>query len=122
MTAVAEIKPGTEIGYLRVMNQGDSNERGAARFWCECRAPGCGKRVLVMGRKLRIGQRPGAHRGRSCGCCRDVPPDPWFIYHMVPLGFVVPCLDPERPCPWCLDGSPRCDGAGNLKGGKAAAE
>ena len=66
MTEVYEIRPGTEFGYLRVMNQGDSDGRGAAQFWCVCRVPGCGVRRLVKGNRLRGGQR-------SCGCRHKVP-------------------------------------------------
>ncbi len=66
MTEVYEIRPGTEFGYLRVLNQGDSDARGAAQFWVVCRAPGCGTRRLMRGHRLRSGVR-------SCGCRHKVP-------------------------------------------------
>ncbi len=69
MTAVFEIRPGTTIGYLRVINQGESNDRGAARFWVECCAPGCHKKQLMLGYRLRASNK-------SCGCRRNVPDDP----------------------------------------------
>lgn len=85
MTAINEIKPRTEFGYLLVQNQGESDSRGAARYWCVCRAPGCGKRLLVKGQRLRTGQR-------SCGCRRAVPPIA-FSFHRVG-GVIVPCNHP----------------------------
>lgn len=72
MTEVYEIRSGTEFGYLRVVAQGDSDARGAARFWVVCRSPAHANdvaglpRLLVKGHKLRHGQR-------SCGCRVKVP-------------------------------------------------
>ena len=92
MTAINEIKPRTEFGYLWVQNQGESDSRGAARYWCVCRAPGCGKRLLVKGQKLRHGQR-------SCGCRRSVPPIA-FSFHATTKFRVVPCNKPDQ-CAFC---------------------
>lgn len=67
MSEPIEIRKGERFGYLEVINQGDSDKRGAARYWCRCHAPDCprhGERVLVMSLRLRQG------RTRSCGCLR----------------------------------------------------
>src|SRR5215469_5232296 len=100
MTAINEIKPKTEFGYLMVINQGESDTRGAARYWCVCRAPECGKRLLVKGQRLRTGQR-------SCGCRRDVP-EIAFAFHRDADGLIVPCNKPSR----CDHGLPRVDAEG----------
>ena len=104
MTAINEIKPRTEFGYLRVENQGESDHRGVARYWCVCQAPGCGKRVLIRGQRLRAGQR-------SCGCKRSVP-EVVFAWHVWD-GALVTCNRP-KPCDYCKDGRPRVDADGNL--------
>src|SRR5215469_16355796 len=103
MTAINEIKPKTEFGYLKVINQGESDTRGAARYWCVCQAPGCGKRLLIKGQRLRTGQR-------SCGCRRGVAKIA-FAFHRVEAGLdrpdeIVPCNKPSR-CPHCADENPR---------------
>lgn len=99
MTAINEIKPRTEFGYLAVLNQGESDSRGAARYWCLCQAPGCGKRLLIKGQRLRIGQR-------SCGCRRAVPGIA-FAFHWID-GEIVPCNNPAK----CEHSLPRVDEQG----------